>query len=239
MQQIGDGKKNSHGSLVIFPCVEFISHKLSIPQAVGEDKLNTCWRGTDCCSNYHAWNTVKCHWHDFELFPSSLQIKYTLQCWESTLLSNHVLYFICSGDGHCSKLCQWCFSKEVCSHEHLTRCSKCRWNLRSPRILSVTVPVCMKVFPLSADEQIAWFTQIQTEGGFLLVIKQSYLFRICGSWSCTFMKELFWQSFCIMVISMIFMHYYPHCALCSIMDASKQETFLRISECWKSYSIII
>jgi len=58
MQQMGSDKKNSHGSLFIFPCVEFTLHKLCIPQAVGEGKLNTCWRGTDCCSNYNAWNTV-------------------------------------------------------------------------------------------------------------------------------------------------------------------------------------
>jgi len=81
-----DGWWQEKLTLVIFPCVEFTLHKLSIPQAVGEDKLNTCWRGTDCCSNYHAWNTVKRHWHDFELFPSSLQIKYTTQHFESTLL---------------------------------------------------------------------------------------------------------------------------------------------------------
>jgi hypothetical protein len=37
MLQVGDGKKNSYGSLVNFPCVEFTLHKLFIPQAVGED----------------------------------------------------------------------------------------------------------------------------------------------------------------------------------------------------------
>jgi hypothetical protein len=33
----------------------------------------------------------------------------------------------------------------------------------------------MKVFPLPADEQIAWFAQIQTEDGFLLVLPLSYM----------------------------------------------------------------
>jgi hypothetical protein len=37
MLQMGDGKKNSHGSSFIFPCVKFTLHKLSISQAVGED----------------------------------------------------------------------------------------------------------------------------------------------------------------------------------------------------------
>jgi hypothetical protein len=37
MLQMGDGNKNSHGSLVMFPYVEFTLHKLSIPQAVGDD----------------------------------------------------------------------------------------------------------------------------------------------------------------------------------------------------------
>jgi hypothetical protein len=36
MLQLGDGKKNSPGSLVIFSYVEFTLHRLSIPQAVGE-----------------------------------------------------------------------------------------------------------------------------------------------------------------------------------------------------------
>lgn len=136
-----------------------------------------------------------------------------MQCCESTLLSNHVLYFICSEDGISSKSCQLCFSKEVCSCEHLTRCSKCRWDLQSLRILSVRVPVCKKVFPLPADEQIAWFTQIQAEDGFLLVIQQSCLFCIRGSWSHIFMKELFWWSFCILVYvscSFMVMHELTH-----------------------------
>ena len=37
--------------------------------------------------SYCACYTMKHHWHDFELFPSSLQIKYTTQHFESTLLS--------------------------------------------------------------------------------------------------------------------------------------------------------
>jgi hypothetical protein len=47
MLQMGDGKKNSRCPLVVVPCVEFTLHKLSIPWAVGEDELNTCWKGTD------------------------------------------------------------------------------------------------------------------------------------------------------------------------------------------------
>ena len=74
-----------------------------------------------CRSHLHLEHLVRCscehtsfeqhHGHDFEQFPSSLQIKYTMQCYESTVLSQHcMVYFICSDDGNSSKSCQRCFA---------------------------------------------------------------------------------------------------------------------------------
>ena len=41
------------------------------------------FQGSRICYFYNS----KRHWHDFELFPSSLQIKYTIHRFESTLFS--------------------------------------------------------------------------------------------------------------------------------------------------------
>ena len=55
MLQMGGGRKNMHGSLVIVEyawnpfCTTFLFSK-----AVGEDMLNTGWRDSDFCSNCRA-----------------------------------------------------------------------------------------------------------------------------------------------------------------------------------------
>jgi hypothetical protein len=49
MLQMGGGKKNTHGSLVIVELANF-----SFSQAVGEDMVNACWRDSNFCGNRHA-----------------------------------------------------------------------------------------------------------------------------------------------------------------------------------------
>ena len=53
--QIGGDKKNTHGYWVI---IQHLWNPLStyflVPQAVGEDMVNICWRDSDFCSNCHA-----------------------------------------------------------------------------------------------------------------------------------------------------------------------------------------
>jgi hypothetical protein len=55
MLQVGCGKKNMHGSLVI---VEHVWNptgtNFSFPQGGGQDTVKICWGDSDFCSNCHA-----------------------------------------------------------------------------------------------------------------------------------------------------------------------------------------
>jgi len=73
-----DGEKNLHGPVVIFEHVfNPLYTNLSFPQAVGENSVNACWRGTDFCSSCHAWNAARASkdrfhfftWHSFVAMP--------------------------------------------------------------------------------------------------------------------------------------------------------------------------
>ena len=49
--QLGGGKKNTHGPMVM---VEQVCTNFSFPRAVGEDTVNTYWRDSDFFSNCRA-----------------------------------------------------------------------------------------------------------------------------------------------------------------------------------------
>ena len=44
-----------------------------IPQAVGKDLVNTCWRDSVFCSNCHAWNTARA-FKDVSLVPCGIHL---------------------------------------------------------------------------------------------------------------------------------------------------------------------
>jgi hypothetical protein len=55
MLQVGGGKKNMHGSFVIIEHAwNPLSTNFSLPQAVSENTVYTCWRDSNFCSNCRA-----------------------------------------------------------------------------------------------------------------------------------------------------------------------------------------
>jgi len=65
---------------------------------------------------------AKYHGHNFEIFPSTMQIKQNTRLSESTLISSSdEVCFICSDAGSSSKSCQWCLAcNTVCKELHVT-----------------------------------------------------------------------------------------------------------------------
>ena len=59
MLQMGGGKMNTHHSLIrVEHMWTALSTNFLFPQTVVEERVNTCWRDSNFCSNCHAWNTV-------------------------------------------------------------------------------------------------------------------------------------------------------------------------------------